>query len=192
MKKTILWVVLGAIAFIGVIFFFASMNIKKEANKKQKIVSAHEVSYNQSFDVMAKTIAQTAGVPDHAMKGATEAFVKIYPAIMEARALNKEGKALMVWVQEQNPQFDTKQYYEMYQKLMDIIESSRKNLENKGNEWIAAVTDYNTYISDPWHDWLLSDSKFPQMTAKIITSASTKEAIRTGEENDIDLFKDKK
>lgn len=191
-KSTILWLAFGVIAFIGIIWFFSSMNIKAAANKKQKNVQAHEKMYHQGFDVMVKTIAQEAGIPDHAIKGATEAFVKIYPAIMDARGINKEGNALMVWVQEQNPQFDTKQYYTMYEKLMDIVESTRKQLENRGNEWIAVVNDYNTYVSNPYNTWFLSESKYPQMSANIITSANTKEAIRTGEENDIEIFKDKK
>lgn len=189
--KVFKFVSIGAVIFTAILLISGYFNIQNTAVAKQENVRSHETSYNQEFDNMFKKIAQIAQIPDHALQGAKDAFKEIYTPLVEGRYKDGRNDGLMRWIQESNPQFDTKDYYSLYQQLANTIEASRDKLTNKGNEWISVVQDYNTYIKTVPASWVLSDSQFPREEAKIITSSKTEEAVKTGKDDDINLF-DKK
>ncbi len=189
--KVLKFVGIGAVLFAVIFLISSYFSIQNTAVNKQENVRAHEKSYNQEFDNMFKKIAQIAQIPDHALQGAKDAFKEIYTPLIEGRYKDGRNDGLMRWVQESNPQFDTKDYYNLYQQLANTIEASRDKLTNKGNEWIAVVQDYNRYIRAEPRSWFLSENKFPKEEAKIITSSKTEEAVKTGKDDDIDLFNKK-
>lgn len=189
--KVFKFVVIGAVLFTLILLVSSYFSIQNTAVAKQENVRAHEKAYNQEFDNMFKKIAQIAQIPDHALQGAKEAFKEIYTPLIEGRYKDGRNDGLMRWIQESNPQFDTKDYYSLYQGLANTIEASRDKLTNKGNEWVTVVQDYNTYIRTVPNSWFLSNSKFPREEAKIITSSKTEEAVKTGKDDDIDLFNKK-
>lgn len=92
----------------------------------------------------------------------------------------------MKFVTESNPEFKT----ELYEELAQSIEAERAGffMEQK------KLTDLNREHRDLIQKW--PSNKFvgdrPLITVKIVTSAKTKGVVATGEENDIELFNDKK
>lgn len=189
--KIFKFVGIGALVAMLLFLVVAYFSIQNTAINKQENVRSHEKSYNQEFDNMFKKIAQIAQIPDHALQGAKESFKEIYTPLIEGRYKDSRNDGLMRWIQESNPQFDTKEYYSLYGQLANTVEASRDALTAKGNEWITAVQDYNSYIRKAPNSWFLSTATFPREEAKIITSSKTEEAVKTDKDDDINLF-DKK
>lgn len=142
--------------------------------------TAQEQVCKNNFDAMFKKIAQIAEVSDQYK----ETFKEIYPALIEGRYKN-DGNALMKWIQESNPNFDTK----LYSKLVDVIESSRDSFKHEQDKLADIVREHNNLL-EKWPSSMFVGGR-PKLNVTFVSSGKTKEVYRTGEENDIDVFKKK-
>ncbi|SRR3989304_957739 len=133
------------------------------------------------FDKMWKILKQKAGVTDQYK----QAFTEIYPKLIEGRYSKGDG-SLMKWVTESNPDFKTS----MYEDLMKSIEIERTGFYNEQSVLIDMQREHEAYLKKAPNRWFLSSDLKP-IEIKVITSASTKETYRTGEENEVDLFEKK-
>lgn len=180
--KTIIYLGIAAFVAIFIIIVF-SMNISTGNTEidLRTTTEAQNKKCEAYFDKMWKILKQKAGVTDQYK----QAFVEIYPKLIEGRYSQGDG-SLMKWITESNPQFDAS----MYKDLMKSIEIERTGFFNEQSILIDMQREHAAYLKKAPNRWFLSSDLKP-VEIKIITSADTKEAYRTGEENDIELF-DKK
>lgn len=135
-----------------------------------------------SYDKMWKVLKTQASVPDQAAK----AFKDMYVPLIEGRYSKGDG-SLMKWITEQNPQFD----FTMYSKLMDNIEALRSEFQMEQTKVLAIKEQHDNLRKEFWSSIWLGDVK--EFEYQKITSTQTQEVVKTGKDDDIDLFgKDEK
>jgi len=133
----------------------------------------------RAFDKMWKIIQQHAQVTDHYK----DSFKEIYPALMEGRYGNARGGALMSWIKEDNPTLDAK----VWMKMMNAIEAQRTSFFRDQQHLLDIKREHDDLRLQPPSKWFIDEAD--KITVVIITSAKTKAAYDSGQENDIDLFK---
>lgn len=173
-----LYIGLAVAFFIGIIVLVMGISASNSEVRLRNQGEAQEQVCKNNFDAMFKKIAQIAQVSDQYK----ETFKEIYPALIEGRYKN-DGNTLMKWVQESNPNFDTK----LYDKLIDVIESSRDGFKHEQDK-LADIAREHKDLLGTWPSSMFVGGR-PPMNVTFVSSANTKEVYRTGEENDIDVFK---
>lgn len=163
---------------IGISMYFSIQN--KEIDLRTTTLAQNK-KCEAYFDKMWKILKQKAKVSDQYK----DAFKEIYPKLIEGRYSQGDG-TLMKWIQESNPQFDAS----MYKDLMKSIEVERTGFFNEQSMLIDLQREHEAYIKKAPNRWFLG-AEIKPVEIKIVTSASTKDAYKTGEENDVELF-DKK
>jgi len=191
------------IILVGAVSFFTYVGKNdKEISMREQIVSQQEVS-KANFDNMFKTIAQVASVPTEFMNQSKQAFKEIYQPLIEGRYQDKSGnqqQVLMKWVQESNPQFDMGAAKDLYAKIQQVVEIKRNEFFNEQKKLIAYHQSHTTFCKTFFNAKLfgMGEREIPKcdyslepndvFCVQIITSGTTKETFRTGEENDVSLF----
>jgi hypothetical protein len=92
----------------------------------------------------------------------------------------------MSWIKEDNPNLDSK----VWIKMMNAIEAQRTSFFRDQEQLLDIKREHDNLRLQPPSKWFVGDSK--EIEVVIITSAKTKEAYSSGEENDIELFKKEK
>jgi hypothetical protein len=156
-----------------------SMNYSNSEISIRKQVDAQQEKLHVVFDTTWKIIQQKAEVADQYK----EAFAKIYPEIMAGRYGNSRGGALMSWVTEANPNFDTS----LYKDLSNAIEGQRTNFMNEQARLIDMKREHDTLCEMfPGSIFL---RKRDDIKIDIVTSAKTEDTFKTGQDNDTEVFK---
>ena len=151
------------------------VRLRKKAEAQQK---ANETS----FDTCWKVVSQIAQVADQYK----EAFKEIYPKLMEGRYGNARGGALMSWVTESNPQFDTK----LYEKVANAIEEHRLIFKRDQQKLIDIKREHDVLLETIPASLFVGGRDAIEI--QIVTSSKTAKTFETGAEDDVDLFKKKK
>lgn len=130
------------------------------------------------FDETWKVIAQQAQVADKYK----ESFEEIYPALMEGRYGNSRGGALMSWITESNPEFNTA----LFEQLSRSIESKRAHLTKEQKTLLDIKREHDVLRTK------IPSSLFvgrrPTIEVNIISSSKAKEALDSGQEENIKVF----
>ena len=178
MKKIILIslatiVAVSALSIVGCYFSYNNKEItlrtRAEA-QRGKIEGVH--------DKMWKVIQQKAQVSNEYKN----AFTEIYPAIMEGRYSGNGDGSLMKWVTEQNPNFDTL----LYKDLMQSIEILRTEFQHNQEKMLDLIREHTTLCTTYPSMWFIKNTSPIEYT--VISSTVTKEVMRTGTDDKIDLF----
>lgn len=182
MKKSTI-ILLSIIALVAIFSFTAFNQYRILYDENVKLISrfkAQKETIKLNFDNMFKVLKQKAQVTDKAV----ESFKSIYIPMIEGRYSKGDG-SLMKWVTEQNPQFDQT----VYKDLMQTIEAKRNDFYIQQKALMAIKEQHDNLRQKFWSHILLGD--IPELEYKLITSTATEEAVKTGKEDDIDVF-DKK
>lgn len=139
---------------------------------------SQETKLTNFYDRMWKTLQTEASISN---KYADD-FKSIYIPLMEKRYGGEGDGSLMKWVQERNPVFDNS----MYKKLMTSVESLRAEFYNENNKLVSIKQEHDMLVVKIPSRFFVDNTL---MEIKTITSAQSKEVARTGEENDVELFK---
>ena len=129
------------------------------------------------YDKMWKIIQQKAQVADEYK----EAFKEIYPDLIAGRYSN--GGGLMMWIQENNPNFDTS----LYKDLMSSIEVYRTEFQKSQERMIDIIREHSTLITVYPSRWFIANKNPIEYT--VISSTKSKQTMETGLDDDVDLFK---
>jgi hypothetical protein len=178
MKKVIL-IALGIIMLSGVgsiVGCFFTYNNKEIALRTE--VEAQRGKVEGVHDKMWKVLQQKAQVTDEYK----DAFSEIYPAIMEGRYSGQNDGSLMKWVTEQNPNFDTS----LYKDLMQSIEILRTEFQHNQEKMLDLIREHTTLCTTYPSKWFIKNTSPIEYT--VISSTVTKEVMRTGTDDKIDLF----
>ena len=182
--------IFGAVLVLfGIMMFFSYTSANDEEITQRSRVTAQQDVCKANFDKMFKVIAQSAQVPQEFMEKAKEAFKEIYIPMMEGRYSGEKGGALMKWVTESNPQFDLNAVSKMYEHLQVSIEANREEYFNEQKKLIDYQRSHHNFIHTWWNSHVWGLESRGDVDIVIITSAATKAAYATGEENNIDVFK---
>lgn len=168
-------IILGVVLLILVVMYFHYNNrevaLRKEAEAQQgKIESV--------YDTMWKTLKQQAGVTDQYRK----TFEEIYPKLIAGR-YSQEGGELMKFIQESNPNFDTR----LYDKLMQAIEAQRAYFSSAQQRMLDIIRERETLIEQMPSGWFITNKS--RIEYEVISSTDSKNTMISRREDDIELFK---
>ena len=145
--------------------------LRKEAEAQQgKIESV--------YDTMWKTLKQEAGVTDQYRK----TFEEIYPKLIAGR-YSQDGKELMKFIQESNPEFDTR----LYDKLMQSIEAQRAYFASSQQRMLDIIRERETLLEQMPSCWFISNKS--KIEYEVISSTASKDTMVSRREDDVELFK---
>ena len=127
---------------------------------------------------MWKTLKQEAGVTDQYRK----TFEEIYPKLIAGR-YSQDGKELMKFIQESNPEFDTR----LYDKLMQSIEAQRAYFASSQQRMLDIIRERETLLEQMPSCWFISNKS--KIEYEVISSTASKDTMVSRREDDVELFK---
>lgn len=142
-------------------------------------IKAKQEANTTDFDNMKKKISQVAQVSDMQMNKLKEIFVEN----SQARTPNGGG-SLALWIKEAVPNVDTK----TFENLQNIIVSSRDSWTMRQKELIDYKREHDNMMDTIPSCWVLSFVGHSKQEITVVTSSMTKEAFKTGKDDDIDVF----
>lgn len=170
-KGTLIALVLGGLFVVSIVFWAIGVS-----NKEKKLYLAGKAAQQNSevvFDNTWKVIQGQAGVADKYK----DSFKEIYIGIMNARYEKGDG-TLMKWIQESNPTFDAS----LFAKVMNTIEGSREAFTMEQKKLIDIDREHKLYRATFPNSLIVGGR--PDLDIKLVTSAKTKAAFSSGEDND--------
>lgn len=168
-------IALLVIVVLIVLYYFSVNNrevaLRKEADAQRgKIETVH--------DTMWKVLKEEAGVTEQYK----EAFEKIYPELIAGR-YSGESSPLFKMITESNPEFDTS----LYKHLMQSIDVQRANFAQSQQRMLDIIREHSTLLETIPAKWFLGGRAKIDYT--VVSSTISKEAMRTGIDDTVDLFK---
>jgi len=150
----------------------------KEIKIRSQITAQKEVC-EAFYDKLWKVISQKAQVAEQ-YKGA---FKDIYPQLIEGRYGNEKGGSLLKMITESNPTFDITLYHE----LSESIEAERAGFFMEQKK-LVDLNNEHRIIRQTFPSSIFIGGR-PDIEIVIVSSDKTKEVMKTGKENDVDVFK---
>jgi len=169
-------IALGAIGtYVGMSIYYnnSAVTLVNNAEAQQKVIQT-------SHDAMIKILAQQAQVTTEYKNSVDSIFTHIV-----SERYSKGDGSLMKWITEDNPNFDPS----LYKELEANIESLRKEFKTAQNRLIDIAREHKTLCTTFPGSFFIKAENKKEIEVKLILSSRTNEAIRTGVDDDIDLFK---
>ena len=168
------------LCIVGGIFFY-NVSIDKEELQLRQTVMSQQQKCGAFYDKMWKVLQQQAGVAEEYKNS----FKEVYSNIITGRYADKP-QLLMQWVQEKNPQFDPS----MFQSLMRQISIEREGFLQEQNKLIELNQQHLLFINpvNQPTSWFLNATQQTPVGIMIVTSTKTEEVMKTGKDDDVQLF----
>jgi hypothetical protein len=179
-------ILVGLVLMFTLGYFLMKWSAQNQNNNLKLLIAGQQESNKANYDKMKKTIEQTAQTANAKFVMSKEAYKEIYPALMDGR-YKDDKNSMMKLVVESNPTFDIAAAASLYDRLVVAIEANRQEFFDAQNKLISYNQEQRRLLVNRPTCWFLEKSDTIHITT--ITSKDTKEAFRTGEENDIDLSK---
>lgn len=168
----------GLAAVTVLVVFLMYLSCSNGEIRLRNQVTAQQKANETSFDTCWKIISQQAQVSEQYK----DAFKEIYPALMEGRYGDARGGALMSWITESNPTFDTK----LFEKVSNSIEEQRTVFKRDQHKLIDIKREHDNALTTAPSSWFIGGRQPVQIA--IITSARTTESFKSGAEEDVAVF----
>lgn len=182
------WIVLIGVLIFGVSVAMTLMSWQNVEVKQRNLISAKQKDNTSEFDNMKKKIKSVVSIPDAQFANLKD----IFTSHAEARSGgdSKDG-SLMKWIQESIPNVD--ESTKIYSQVMNIVVSSRDSWTSRQKEILDMKRVHDDILDVGFRGLFLSNVLGRQkIEVIIVTSADTKDAFATGEDNDDGtLFKTK-
>jgi hypothetical protein len=179
MKITVL--VAASLIIFAIVFGSWWVSVSNKEIGLRNAVAAQNDVIEAYFDKMWKIIKQQAGIAEKER----DSFGKIYKDVVAGR-YSGEGKGqMMLWIKEHNPEFKN----DLFAKLMVSIEAQRDGFFVEQKKIIDMVKTHTDMIQMLFSSWVVGDRAIIEY--EVISSAVSKEVMKTREENDVDLFNKK-
>jgi hypothetical protein len=169
-------VVIFGLAVITTVGSYFSYNNKEVGLREQ--AEAQRGKVEGVHDAMWKIISQKAQVS----QDYRASFDSIYTHIIAGRYSQGDG-ALMKWITESNPNFDTS----LYKDVMDAIESERTNFRHAQERMIDIKRQHSTLCKTYPGKWFISNTSEIEYT--VISSSYSKEVMQSGTDDNVTLYK---
>lgn len=171
---------IGVLVLVALIVVGMYIKYNNEEVALRKEAEAQKGKVETVHDTMWKVIKQKAGVTEEYR----DTFEKVFPEIISGRYSQGDGST-MKWIQESNPEFDTS----LYKDLMQAIEVQRMYFNQAQTRMLDIIRQRDTLLELIPAKFFISNKSKIDYT--IISSTSTKTAVQTGIDDDVDLFKKK-
>lgn len=182
-KKIILWSVIGFLLLSCCMTGCWAVNKNIDTDNQEvslsTAITAKKTDQEATFDKMWKVLQQKAQVTDQYK----EAFASIYPKLIEGRYSQGDG-SLMKWITESNPTFDVS----LYKDLMNSIEVERNGFLTTQRQLMDLKREHDKLRKSWPSKWFINDD-VKEIEILIVSSTHAKEVIKSGKDDDIDLFK---
>jgi len=178
-------VVGGSLALVLLILAVYAIGVNNKEARLRNAITAKQTDNTNEYDAMWKKIKQSAEVTD----GQKEALRQIFVDHAKARAGEGGQKgALALWIKESCPNVDTS----TFNNLMNIITGSRDRFTMRQKELLDMKREHDNMIDTFPSSMILGFLGRAKIDVVIVTSGRTKEAFRTGEDDDTSVFDRKK
>lgn len=191
-------------AILGMAILLCITNWFDGAVAAENGVKAQWKSNQNTYDAFWKKVQEVAQVPSQYK----DDFKELLVAETQAKYGSEGSKATLQWLKDRNINFDAS----MYRKIQDVIESGRDDFKRSQDMLTDRQRVYANRIEGMWGRILASSEGFPRevkgdaappkdldgdgkltvLDYPIVTSARTKKAFQTGEDEQIDVFGKKK
>lgn len=185
MTKTTKKILIGVGIFIIVCFipgcWTVSTNIDTDNTEVdlRTAITAKTSDQEATYDNMWKILQQKAQVTDEYKA----AFDTIYTNIIQGRYENDQA-SFMKWIQEDNPKFDAS----LYADLMNSITIERNAFLTVERQLMDLKKAHDD-LRQKWPSrWFINDD-VSEISITIISSTRSKDAMKTGIDDDTQLFK---
>ena len=182
-KKIISYAILG---IVGLFLFGIVMSVISTSNQEVDLRNRFKQKMDERtafYDKMWKTISQKSSV---ALKN-DSSFAKNVNAIM-ARRKDAQG-IFMKWVQESNPNSNFEAVSSLYADLSRAIEAQRDGSFMEEKMIQSIVLEHDNIMTKFPSSWISSSFMGrTRLTYKPITSDRTDEVIKSGKDNNVDVF----
>jgi len=176
----LIWLVIIGIPVIFLISTYASFN-----NREVDLRTTFEMQMkNRSalYDKMWKVISQKAQIT----KAYDSSFIRIVNAAMDPR---KDGANIMMkWVTESNPTLQVGTVQELYKDLSRTIESERNSFFEREETLASIQQQHSKFLRSFPNNFLNFFMGRKELEYKPITSDRTDDVMRTGKDNDVNVF----
>ena len=180
LQKIVGLTVVGIVLVLGFSIFGMYVSYNNQAVALVKKGDAQKGNVEAVYDNMWKILSQKAQVTDQYK----DTFKEIYPKLIEGRYSKGDG-TLMKWIQESNPNFDIS----LYKDLMKSIEIERDNFTAQQKIMLDIKREHETLCNSIPAKWFISDANAKPIEYIVISSTKSKEVVKTGVDDDVDLFK---
>ena len=184
-KKTIIWLISGGVAvLLALMVVFTGVGAVNTEIELRNQAIAQEKANQVVYDEVWKVLQQKAGILDKY----AEDFKSVYGTIMEDRYQGeKNGQSpTFKWIQEHNPTFS----WEMYKDLSAAVEAYRGKFSRVQQRLVDIKREHDNLRQKLFSCWFVGNK--PELKITIVTSTKTENTFKSGKEDDIDLFKNKK
>jgi hypothetical protein len=182
-KQIIKWSSIGVVVLLIIIAGSWAISTNIDTDNREidlrTAITAKVEDQEATFDKMWKVLSQKAQVSDQYKN----AFAEIYPKLIEGRYSKGDG-TLMKWIQESNPTFDVS----LFKDLMASIDNEREGFLTTQRQLMDLKREHDKLRLQWPYKWFINDD-VKEIQIKIISSTHSKEVMKTGVDDDIDLFK---
>lgn len=176
----ILALVAAVVVLGGIMVGLWGVGIYNTAQERLTTIEA-KVSDNESqFDNVWKQVSQLAQVAEANKEGLRQILV----GNSEARA-GKSDQVVFNWIKEAAPNVDLS----IYKQVANIISGKRDFFTARQTELVEYCRVYNADLRKFPQGFVLKFLGFKEIQPKLITSTRSKEAIHTGVDDDVEVFK---
>lgn len=174
--------VVGSLVLIAVLAFTIVVGTHNTAVEYEKGL---EAAYEDSQNVLSQyslKIAESAQIPDMY----TNDLKEVYTATVQGRYGENGSQAMMQWIQEHNPNFDSS----LYKTIQQQIEAGRNKFEVSQRLVIEKKKLYETQLSYAVTGTVLRILGFPKIDLdqiRIVKSQHSNESFSTGVDKGLKL-----
>jgi len=176
---------LVVLTLVGLLALYAGCSAVTFKNKDvtlQNNFKKHNNDKAAAYDEMLKTVTGNAQVSDRTR----DAFAEVVKIQMDGRK-DAEGLA-MKWIQEANPAATFSEVASMYRNLARVIETKRTAFLERETTLSSIVEQHDNFVEKfPNLIWAaIFGTK--RLEYKPITSSRTENAVKTGKDDNFDVF----
>jgi len=174
------WVVLIGVVIVGLWIAMTLMSWSNAERAQRNLLTAKQKDNTSEFDNLKKKINSVVSIPEAKFASLRDIFVD--HASARTAGGSKDG-SLMKWVQESVPNVDKAS--DIYDKVMNIVVSSRDSWTMRQKELLDMKRVHDNIVDLGFRGMFLTQVLGRQkIDVIIVTSATTKRAFETGEDND--------
>jgi hypothetical protein len=170
----------GSLILLLVVMLLYGIGVNNKEARLRNAITAKQVDNTNEYDNMWKKIKQSAEVTD----GQKEALRQIFVDHAKARSGDGGKNAIMLWIKESIPNVDTS----TFNQLMNIVTGSRDRFTMRQKELLDLKREHDNMIDTFPSSMILGFLGRAKIDVVIVTSSRTKEAFRTGEDDDVSVF----
>ena len=165
-------IVLLSVGILIVALVIAYFTLNNQEESLRKAAEAQLKAIESVHDTMWKIIKEKANVSEKYR----QTFESIYPDIIAGRYKDTQD---MLWIQEDNPDFDVS----LYADLMQSIEVQRMHFSEAQKHMVDIVREHETLINSIPHKWFISNRT--PIEYVVISSGKTKDVMTSRVDDEI-------